>query len=180
MLLGLGLVFAGYLLVYSARADWVYEGHMNRPLWSRYHLLPQLGLALFVSGGLPRWAGSWKLRPDALLTREQLAALLGLVAFLGATQFPRTVWTEWTPDGDVQQTTLRRIDEADALCRRYRIGAATAQAALGWMDIPGGGRSPENRLNAWEFVRGSPDPDPSITPDEARRLLAPVLEDGGS
>jgi hypothetical protein len=178
MLLGLGLIFAGYLLVYSARADWGYEGWMNTPLWSRYHLLPQLGLALFLSGGLPRGAGLLKPRPDALLTREQLAALLALVAALAAVQFPRTVWTEWTPSGDVQQQTLRRIDEADALCRRYRIGAATAQAALGWTDIPGGGRSPENRLNVWEFVRGSPDPDPSITPDEARRLLAPVRDDG--
>jgi hypothetical protein len=182
MLLGLGLILAGYLLVYSARAEWGYEGRMNRPLWSRYHLLPQLGLALFLSGGLPRWAGRWRLRPGDRLTWEQAAALLGLVAILAATQWPRVAWTSWTEDRETdlraqreQQQVLRRIDEVDALCRRYRIGAATAQAALGTADIPGGGNSPENRISAWEFLRGSPDPDPSITPDDARRLLAPVV-----
>src|SRR5262249_19599283 len=35
MLLGAGLIFGSYLLVYSARADWGYEGVMNRPNWSR-------------------------------------------------------------------------------------------------------------------------------------------------
>jgi hypothetical protein len=181
MLLGLGLIFASYLLVYSARAEWTYEGRMNRPVWSRYHLLPQLGLALFLTGGLPRWAGRLRLGPGAVLTWAQVAALLGLVVLLAGTQWPRISWTSWTEsresDGlaqQEQQQALRRIDEADALCRRYRIGAATAQAALGRADLPGGGTNPENRVDSWEFLWGSPDPDPAITPDEARRLLAPV------
>ncbi len=179
MLLGLGLIFTGYLLVYSARAEWPYEGNMNKPLWSRYHLLAQLGLALFIAGGLPRWAGVAQLRRDGVLTWRQMASLLALVAVLAALQCPRTLWTKWSPDDDAQQQALRRVDEADALCRRHRIGADTAKAALGWRDIPGGGDRPENRLNCWDFLRGSPDPDPSLTPDEARRLLAPVLGEGG-
>jgi hypothetical protein len=179
MLLGLGLVFTGYLLVYSARAEWTYEGRMNQPLWSRYHLLPQLGLALFLAGGLPRWAGAWRLDPGIVLSREQVVVLLGLVAILGATQYPRTIWTTWTrslaedrSEQRAQQESLRRIDEADALCRRYHIGAATAREALGYLDVPGCA----NRENGWDFLRGSPEPDPAITPDEAQRLLAPAKE----
>ncbi len=194
MLLGLGLIFLSYLLVYSARADWTYEGRMNRPLWSRYHLLPQLGLALFVAGGLPRWAGRWEARAGSAL------ALLGLVAALAVTQYPRTVWTSWPgeapePSGSqnvlsaawtswaegraadereyrAQQQALRQIDAVDALCHRYRIGAATARAALattGEHDIPGC----QGREDRWSFLRGSPDPDPSLTAEDARRLLTP-------
>jgi hypothetical protein len=175
MLLGLGLIFTGYLLVYSARAEWGYAGYMNRPNWSRYHLLPQLGLALFLAAGLPRWAGAWKLRPDGMLRWGQVGALLALVLMLAVVQYQRTRWTPWAPDDDTQLQALRRVDEADAVCRRHRIGVTTAQAVLGWRDIPGGGRRPENRLNCWDFLRGSPDPDPSMTPDEARRVLAPFL-----
>ncbi|HXG13455.1 MAG TPA: hypothetical protein VNK04_27095 [Gemmataceae bacterium] len=54
LVLGLGLILSSYLLVYSARADWGYAG-MSQPNWSRYHLLPQLGLTLFLCGGLPHW-----------------------------------------------------------------------------------------------------------------------------
>jgi hypothetical protein len=52
LLLGLGMVGSSYLLVYSARAEWGYDNRMNLPNWTRYHLLPQLGLTLFVAGGL--------------------------------------------------------------------------------------------------------------------------------
>ncbi len=167
MLLGLGLIFASYLLVYSARAEWQDQIRMNTPNWSRYHLLPQLGLALFVAGGLPRWDP----RGGTALSRRQLAALLGLVAGLAVIQFPRVVWTEWGDESGEQRQVLRQIDEVDALCRAHRIGRATARQALDWLDVPGGGRQPENRVNAWEFLRGSPDPDPAITPEEARQLL---------
>ncbi|HKI36413.1 MAG TPA: hypothetical protein VKA46_31435 [Gemmataceae bacterium] len=171
MLLGVGLIFAGYLLVYSARAEWTYAGNMNRPMWSRYHLLPQLGLALFVAAGLPRWAGCWGLRAGSALTRRQMGVLVFLIAVLWATQFPRTHWTKWAPTDDSQQQVLRDIDEVDAFCRVYRIGAATARAALraekGRKEIPGCAE----REDGWEFLWGSPDPDPSITEEEARRLL---------
>jgi hypothetical protein len=169
MLLGLGLIFGSYLLVYSARADWRYEGWMNQPMWSRYHLLPQLGLALFVAGGLPRWAGRWGLQGEPVLTPRQTGALLGLVALLCVTQFPRVVWTEWGGEEEIvrQQEVLRHIDQVDAQCRAHRVSRATARAALGRLSVPGSGE----REDGWEMLRGSPDPDPSITPEEARRLL---------
>jgi hypothetical protein len=54
---GLALVAANYLLVYSTRADWGYEGLMTLMHWSRYHILPQLGLALLVVGAWPARQG---------------------------------------------------------------------------------------------------------------------------
>src|SRR5262249_17774750 len=58
MLLGLGLIGSSYLLVYSARSGWLYS-QMVEPNFSRYHLLPHLGLVLFFCGGLPGRAGRW-------------------------------------------------------------------------------------------------------------------------
>ncbi len=173
MLLGWGLILAGYLLVYSARADWTYEGHMNRPNWSRYHLLPQLGLALFIVAALPSWAGRWSLRSGTGLGPAPALALVGLACVLTLIQLPRTFWTDWTPADDEQGQVLRQVDEVDRLCREYRISAATAREALEWLDIPGGGTQPENRLNAWDFLWGSPNPDPALTPEQARSLLQP-------
>jgi hypothetical protein len=171
MLLGLGLIFAGYLLVYSVRAEWQYEGNMNKPVWSRYHLLPQLGLALFIVGGLPRWAERWGLRAESALTLRMMGLLVGLIALLGVVQLPRTHWTPWSPNNDNQRQVLRQIDAVDAVCREHRIGAATARAALEWLPLPGSGGSPENRVNGWDLLWGSSDPDPAITEQEARRLL---------
>lgn len=168
MLLGLGLIFASYLLVYSARADWTYEGRMNQPMWSRYHLLPQLGLALFVAAGLPRWARRWGVKGGSGLTPRQVGALLGLVAVLFVTQLPRAVWTRWGDEAGEQRRVLRHVDEVDARCREHRIGRATAMAALPFLDVPGC----QNRENGWELLWGSPDPDPSVTPEEARHRLA--------
>jgi hypothetical protein len=161
MLLGVGLIFAGYLLVYSARAEWGYEGRMNRPAWSRYHLLPQLGLALFVAGGLARWDFGEG------LTRRQVVAAAALVAVLFAAQLPRVLLTGWGEGHEEQMAALRHIEEVDALCRQHRIGAARAREALPFFEVPGSYR----RENGWDFLRGSDDPDPTMTVEEARRRL---------
>ncbi len=163
ILLGLGTIFAGYGLVYSARADWGYDGVMNRPNWSRYHLLPQLGLALIAAGGL-----TGRLPAEEGLSRRRARALLLLIALLFVTQLPRILLTSWGDGYDEQAAALRRVEEVDALCRRYRIDAATARRALPFFEIPGS----YARENGWEFLRGSADPDPSVTPEEARRLLS--------
>ena len=53
MLLGLTFLFLSYWVIYSARATWNYEEYpMTNRVWTRYHLLPQLGLVLIVCGGL--------------------------------------------------------------------------------------------------------------------------------
>ena len=51
VILGLGVIGMSYWLMYSARANWGYEGNVVN--WSRYHLLPQLGLAMLLAGGWP-------------------------------------------------------------------------------------------------------------------------------
>jgi hypothetical protein len=54
LLLGLGLLFSNYWLIFSARAYLPYED-MHEPnrwlLYTRYHLFAQAGLALFICGG---------------------------------------------------------------------------------------------------------------------------------
>jgi hypothetical protein len=166
LLLGLGMIGSGYLLVYSARADWAYEGSMNQPGWSRYHLLPQLGLALFVVGGLPGWAGRWFLLDGSeQLTGRQARALLILLGACLVVQLPRaiTCGPDWLPG---QRVALEKVERVDAACRQHRISAELAAKALPRLAIPGAG----DEGTGWELLRGSDDPVP-MTPEEARRLL---------
>jgi hypothetical protein len=196
-LLGAGMVLGSYVLVYGSRGgEYSYTGVMNQPNWGRYHLLPQLGLALFLCGGLPRWGGRWQLDPAGSLSARQTRRLLLLIAALFLIQLPRAVavngphtlspaeqfarlrddpagwlrwaWEEWwhDPEREAQLAVLRRIEEVDARCRRHRIAADTARAALGWLDIPG---CPV-RENGWNLLRGSDDPLPRSV-EEAHRLL---------
>jgi hypothetical protein len=164
LLLGLGLIASNYLLVYSARAEWRYDGVMTEPSWSRYHLLPQLGLVLFVVGGLP--GQRLALAEDGRLTRRQARFLYGLILLLLVVNLPRGIVGRWHYYPE-QTTVLHRIEEMDARCREYHVSAETARAALGDLEIPGCG----GRENGWDFLRGSDDPRP-ISVEEARRLLA--------
>jgi hypothetical protein len=171
---GIGLILASYLLTYSARALWMNDRNLSEPLWSRYHLLPQLGLALAVAGGLPRWGP----HAGSTLTRRQLGMLLGLVVGLFVIQLPRALWTDsgvGDEQWEAQQTVLRRIDAVDALCRVHRIGRTTARDALGKLDVPGC----LDREDGWDMLWGSPNPDPSISVAEARRLLSPTAGTNG-
>jgi hypothetical protein len=171
LLLGLGCVVASYVLVYSARSDgWDYVSeHGGLHTWSRYHLFPQLGLALFLCGGLPRWEGSrLRLDPAGTLSRRQSWAVAVLIGALLVTQAPREVigcvW--WSSDHARQQEALRRVDAVDARCRRLHIGRETAIEALPFLEVPGSGQ----RENGWLLLRGSADPRP-VPVEEARRLL---------
>jgi hypothetical protein len=164
LLLGLGLIASNYLLVYSARAEWRYDGVMTEPSWSRYHLLPQLGLVLFVVGGLP--GRRLALAEDGRLTRRQARVLYGLIVLLLVVNLPRGIVGRWHYYPE-QTTVLRRIGEVDARCREHHVSAETARTALGNLEIPGCG----GRENGWDFLRGSDDPRP-ISVEEARRLLA--------
>jgi hypothetical protein len=185
LLLGLGLIGSGYLLVYSARADWAYEGGMNRPGWSRYHLLPQLGLTLFIVGGLPgigyRVSGfGFRVRPDPSGTvsasrnpipdtrypiPDSERALLILLGACLVVQLPRAIacGPDWLPG---QRAALEKVERVDAACRQHRISAELAAKALPRLAIPGAG----DEGTGWELLRGSDDP-LTLTPEEARRLL---------
>ncbi len=129
LLLGLGCILASYLLVYSARAEWEYE---RMSIWTRYHLLPHLGLVLFLCGGLPRWQGRFGLQPSGALSRRQALVLAGLVVLLFASQVPRGVLLNlWRRDLRPQQMAfLERIDEVDARCREDQIPGETARRVL--------------------------------------------------
>jgi hypothetical protein len=163
MLLGVALVLSSYWLAYSARADWQYSGVMNQPVWGRYHLLPQLGLSLFVAAGLPHWFAV-----DTLsgIPRRRAWALVGLVTALFLIQLPRGILAHAWHDPTAQQAALGEIERVDALCRAHQISAHAARSVLGWQSLPGCG----DRENAWDLLRGSDTPRP-LAEAEIRELL---------
>ncbi len=165
LLLGLGFIGASYWLIYSARAAWPYH-MMTESVMSRYHLLPQLGLALVVAGGLPGRDGRrFALDPAGTLTRRQARGLALLVGACLLVQLPRGLLVYFYEHG-AQQAALRQVGEMDARCREYHIDAATARAVLPKLDVPWAGED----FNGWDLLRGSPDPRP-VPPEEARALL---------
>jgi hypothetical protein len=175
--LGVGFILAGYLLVYSARAAWDYEGMIP---WTRYHLLPHLGLVLFICAGLPRWQERFGLQPTGALSRRQVHGVLLLTAALFACQFPRAVLVStWRlEDYPKQQEVLLLIQQTDEICRARHIDRDVARQALQEdrrgmpterLQLPDG---PDSE-NGWDFLYGSPEPDPRVTVEEARRLLVP-------
>jgi hypothetical protein len=161
LLLGVALVLASYWLVYSARAGWPYEGEMNQPVWGRYHLLPQLGLVLFLAAGLPRFVGR-----NSFLSHRPVRLLAAFLGILFLIHLPRGIIAHHWYDPAPQQEVLRHIEEVDARCREHRISADAARAALGWLSVPSCG----DRRNGWELLRGSASPQ-ETTRDEIRRLL---------
>ena len=165
LLLGLSLVLASDVLTYSARADWSYERSVHN--WTRYHLFPHLGIVLFVIGGLPRFQGKWfTLDPSGVLSRRQVAAVALIIFAALAVHLPRSLESpRYFPE---QIGVLTRVEQVDAICRSHGISASTAREALGFLQFPLGYEGE----NAWDFLRGSPQPRP-MTIDEARRLLFP-------
>jgi hypothetical protein len=166
LLLGVGLIGSSYLLTYSARALWGYEGLMTHPTWGRYHLLPQLGLALFVCGGLPgRVDKRFELDATGKLTPRQAKWVKYLMAILFMVQLPRAVLVYFPYDPE-QTAVLRRIEAMDERCRRQGVSADMARKVLPFLSLEDWVSS----VNGWDFLRGSDEPRP-LTPAEARRLL---------
>jgi hypothetical protein len=157
LLLGLGMILSSYLLVYTARSEWEYE---TMGEWTRYNLLPHLGLVLFLCGGLPRWLERGRLHADGSLSGWQAVAVVVLTLVLLVCHFPRVFFAEcWhlrgTPEEHLtalrsnpiawikdiwakrhnpmraeQIAVLRRIEDVDALCIRHHIAGETAREAL--------------------------------------------------
>jgi hypothetical protein len=161
-------ILASYLLTYSARSRWDYvKDEFYSHSWNRYHLFPQLGLALLVAVGVQGWL---KLSPDAV-TPAQGRALLILLVCLTVVQLPRGIgappkvwWEEWPAE---QWAGFRRLAEVQARCRQHGISRAAALAALPpWLDLPRGG----DNFNAWQLLHGSSAPR-DVSPEEVRRLL---------
>lgn len=172
MLLGLALIFGSYMLVYSARAEWGYKD-MTHPAWSRYHLLPHLGLVLFFCGGLPGRAGRWfVLQSDGALSPLQRRRIYLLIGVCFLVQLPRGLIcssaTGWKQLDEVRQqlADLDRIERVDARCRAQHISATAAQAALGRLNV----FKSMNVIDGWELLLGSEEPRP-LPPEEVKRLL---------
>jgi hypothetical protein len=172
MLLGLGLIGSSYLLCYSARAEWDYQ-MMVEPRFSRYHLLPHLGLVLFFCGGLPARAGRWfTLDPAGMITARQRRFVYWLIGICFVVNLPRGLLfsspTDWHQFDQVreQQAVLRRIEEIEARCRQHHISAAAARQALGRLNIP----LSLDVIDGWDFLVGSDDSRP-LPPEEVERLL---------
>lgn len=161
LLVGLGLIFLSYVLTYSARSEW---GYHQVSSWGRYQLLPHLGLVLFISGGLPRFEGwllqDWPTAPQRWLALLLLARL-GEVLFV--TQLPRSAFTY---HDSRQAADLARIRAVDARCVEHGISAAAVKDALPPLRVQGSG----DRDNGWDFLRGSPAPQP-LPRWEVRRIL---------
>ena len=187
LVLGLAMILSHYLLSYSARSLWPYDV-MTTPTWSRYHLVPHLGLTFFLVGGLTRWQHHLNLQENGRLTWKQAGLLAGLALILFAVQVPRGLMVHWTytilPDGLAihwhlpmthleQQTAFRHIEEVDGICRRHAITAETARKALGDFRVP----LDEGEDN-WQFLSGA-DPSgagPFKTEEEALEIFAKELK----
>ncbi len=163
LLLGLGFILSSYWLIYSARSEWSYEDQMVS--WTRYNLFPQLGLALFLSGGPVSL--SW--------TRRRAWGLLLVLAGLLVLQSPGAGWLTSAYDPN-QARVFEQIREVDARCREYHISAATARRVLPPLPVPWW----DDEANGWVFLRGSDTPR-DLSPDEARRRLlgAPAMPQSG-
>jgi len=181
MLLGVGMIYCSYVLVYSARSRWADQIEMCGEAWCRYNLVPQLGLALFFCGGLPAWQGRsfvgttdrrrwwhrvcFALNTDGTLTGRQVVAFSVLIGISFLIQLTRGVAGAYW-DYPRQHADLHRVEVLDACCRDHRIGADAARRSLLKLEIDGslGG------VNGWEFLWGSADP-VERPDDEVKRLL---------
>jgi len=165
LILGLGFILLNYVLIYGARAAWLYatEDGQGLRFWSRYNVFPQLGVALVVCAGL---AGRQDFSSGSdQLSRGQLWGIGWLIPALLILQLPHGLLGSPVYDPE-QREVLRRVEEMDARCRAQHIAPEMARAVLEPLPVPGGGH------NAWSFLRGSDDPRP-LTEAEAWRLLHP-------
>jgi hypothetical protein len=171
--LGLAMIGANYLLVYSARASWGYNV-MTLLHWSRYHLLPQMGLALLVCGALPAWLERFEprtadeaLRRSDRLLKWQTWGVACLVGICFVVQLPRAMLS-YFPLFPLPrlEALLRRIEEVENRCQKYHISAQEARLALGPLELT----EWYGEVDGWDFLQGSAQPDVR-PPEEVRRLL---------
>jgi hypothetical protein len=165
------LILLPYLLAYSFRANWPYEDMMIG--WTRYNLLPYLGLVILICAGLPSRQGTlFRLKYADSLSTGQACGLTGLILLLLGLQLPPGI--AGSRKRDVAQATqmecLQRVANVDERCRQSGISAEIAREALGQLEIPYSG-DPHPRINGWELLRGSSKPS-AWTVSEAKNHLS--------
>jgi hypothetical protein len=168
IVLGLAMVLLGYWLVYTGRSKWDYK-YMTKIAWTRYHLIPQLGLALIVAGGLPGRLGTAALPVEA--GRFTPRAAFWMIVFVISClllQLPRAAGIAYD-SRSAPQTVFTTIEEMDQRCRRHHISAEAAQAALPPLDL----RPYFSDVNGWVFLRGSDEPEPLPLTTVREVLTAP-------
>lgn len=116
---GLLLVLAGHGLTFSFRT-WL-AGVAETLSFTRYHLFPQLGLALILGTALRPWLARPRLGWPAAL-----ATALALFLLNGPEIRARGRWTDY-PE---QRATLAALDRLSDICRDRRISREQAAAAL--------------------------------------------------
>ena len=159
LLLGLAFILCSDLLVYSARAAWSYEGQVHA--WTRYNLLPHLGLTLLLCGGLART----DVENCGRVTRPQYKFLAILMLMLLVINLPRGIAVAPTHRAE-QMEVLREVEAMDARCRELHIDAEAARQVFGVLFVPYCGED----SNGWKFLRGSADPWP-YSKEEVKALL---------
>jgi hypothetical protein len=164
LVLGLGFILMAYLLMFGVRAEWPYD---RLRFWSRYHVFPQLGVALIVCAGLARPGERGELEATDRLSRRQVWTVGLLIAALIVVQLPHGVLGS-PPNDPWQREGLRQIEDMDARCRAHHISRDLARKVLPRLHVSGS----DDTFNGWNFLRGSDDPHP-IPEEEARRLLQP-------
>ncbi len=186
ILLGVDAILGSYLLIYSGRAAWGYDGYapqgspwqlapavadpsripMYTPTWSRYHLQPQFGLVLLICAGLSARADRWfRLRSDGRLTKGQTTALASLLGLCLLIQAPRGFACYYAANPR-QKSTLSLIERASDFCREHHIATSAARRELGRLHMP----ESTTIIDGWEFLRGSDDPK-DWSQEEVRNLL---------
>jgi hypothetical protein len=197
--LGAGMMAGGYLLVYSARARWSYD-LLVEPSFNRYHLLPHLGLVLFVCGGLPRRSSVAPAPQQTLpLGPRSFAVLLAVLAVCVVVQLPRGLVC--CVAGVPSLGTLQDLGQRSDLVRSFLDQLPPESVEV----LDEVGRQPQalqlieemdarcreqdisaeaargvlepldipgsgNRINGWDFLCGSPHPR-QWRPEEVKRLL---------
>jgi hypothetical protein len=160
ILVGLGLIAGGYLIIYPFRTAGGQELMLRT---ARYHVYPQLGLALLAGAAARRFLGGAR--------GGQFASLLCVA--LMAVHLPQMTAESGLYDFPNQARTLAALERVREICETEGIGSRQAVAALEpirprWMPI-----NHEDANAAWMI--GKFDPSRRVPDAEVRGRLLSAL-----